>query len=187
MKNLKTILFVIIAGVFVLQSCQQDVIEPQNEQTELTAETRIWPLIIGAVVAIVVHLSEGQWQGTNADGSNKGCSGVGSCGNHSIASGSGQGTGSTYDPEYVGDFSSPAFFAINENTGNVILGMDGNADPEAKATMFYDNEIYMSPTQIIDNPDVLDQLGLTEPVVMEEGYYEVMEDGETKYINIQYN
>jgi len=176
MKNLKTILFVILAGVFTLQSCQQEVIEPQEEQTELTSETRLW--WVPFLVYIIVKLSEGQHQG-NGD-----CQGIGSCGNHSMDPGTGQGTGSTYNPEYVGDYESPAFFGVTK-TGEVILAMDENSDPEAKAAMFYDNEIYMSPTQIIDNPNVLEELGLTSPVVIEEGYYEVLQQQEVQYIIIQ--
>ena len=184
MKYLKTFLFVLLAGVFVLQSCQQENYEVQETQTEVTAEKRIWPLIIAAAVTIIVKLSEGQWQGTSG-GDDNGCKGVGNCGNHSISSGSGQGTGSTYDPSYVGDYETQAFFGVNETTGHVILAMDGNADPDAKAKFFYANEIYMSPTQVIDNPEVLNELGLTQPVVMEEGFYQVFHDEETLYINIQ--
>lgn len=179
MKNLKTILFVILAGVFVLQSCQQEVFDKADVQTEVKAEKRIWGLIIAAVVTIVVKLSEGQHQGGD-----NGCAGIGSCGNHSFTSNGGQGTGSTSDPNYVGDFETQAYYAVTES-GEVILAMDENSDPAAKATMFYDQEIYMSPTQIIDNPEVLHELGLVEPVVMEEGFYEVHHSEETQYIVIQ--
>jgi len=184
MKNLKSILFVILAGVFVLQSCQQETFEANEAQTEVQAEKRIWGLIIGAVVTIVIHLSEGQWQGTT-NGDDNGCSGIGNCGNHMVNPGNGQGAGSTHNPDYVGDFKSFAKIAINENTGNVVLAMDQDADPEAKAKFFYADQIYMSPTQIIDSEDILQELGLSEPVVIEEGYYEVYSDEETQYINLQ--
>ena len=181
MKYLKSILFVVLAGVFVLQSCEQQAFEAQEDQTEVTAEKRLW--WIPAVVYIIVKLSEGQWQGTT-DGNDNGCKGIGNCGNHSVAAGSGQGTGTTYDPGFVGDYQSQAFFGVTQS-GEVILAMDENSDPEAKAKFFYDTHVYMSPTQVIDNPDVLSELGLSAPVVIEEGSYEVFENDGIQFIKIQ--
>jgi len=114
--------------------------ETMDEPTEDKIETGIWKKFVD----LIVKLSEGQYNGST-NGNHNGCSGVGNCGNHSITIEGNQGTGSTYDHSYVGDYETKAFFAVTER-GDVILGMDKNADPDAKAKFFYDNQVYMSPT-----------------------------------------
>ncbi len=190
MKNVKVLLLLLLTGIFIFQSCQKEAVDFDRFSTEQEAETRIWPLVIAAAVTIIVELSEGQWyKKTNSDGSSEeGCDGVGNCGNHSTVqggSGNGTGLGADDDLEYTGDYSSEAFVAINETTGHVIFGMNENADPETKDKFFYGEQIYVSPSKTIDNPAVLDALELSEPVFMEEGFYEVFEYEETKYIIIQ--
>ena len=178
MKNLKSVLSVFtLAALLFLTACNKDApleIKEVNK-TNISSEDRFpWLPVISGLVYIVVELSEGQYSKTTApDGTvTEKCSGVGNCGTHGTVQGTGNPLSTGETPGYASDYFSNAILA-KTHAGEVILGMDETADPATREKFFYSNEVYLSPAYTIDNPEVLEQLGENEPIVLEERHYEV--------------
>lgn len=176
-------------------SCSKDFDEPiganQSQATQEAAslyngEQKIWPWVIGAVVSVVISLSEGQANNVtyheNGNLAGYSCSGVGRCHIVSMTDGGGNDIGSS-DALYTADFTLQDLDVVSDVRGNVYLAMDF-ADPDYNK-FFYDNKEWkLSIPYTIDDPATLSTLGVTQPIKIQ-GKYSVVHDNTNRKSYIQ--
>jgi len=174
-------LFAIVALMF--GSCQKESITEKTKvkanQEESTMDNQRWvPWVVFGVVRIVIKLSEGQYYATyyeNGNMQSQGCSGVGTC-----AMGGSIDTGNDWEEisslEYTHelDLSSSSGIIAVTNDGKLILGVeDARCENEFYESLFYSVKIDISRELKIDNAYLLNRFGLTSPVLIEKGEYQV--------------
>lgn len=179
-KN-KISLFAVVALMF--GSCQKESVTEKSEveanQGESTIENQRWlPWVVSGVVSIVIKLSEGQYYATyypNGNMQSQGCSGVGTC-----AMGGSIDTGNEWEEisslEYTHelDLSSNSGIVAVTNEEKLILGVeDARCENDFYESLFYSNKILITRELKIDNAYLLNRFGLTAPVIIEVGEYEV--------------
>jgi len=182
-------------------SCTKEDNVPQNEQTtEIANGQKAWWWIV-VVAAVVIAVTEGQYSSTtttttNPDGSTTtttttSCKGLGHCAHQVIAGGNGTGgeipVSSIQYNEPV-DFYGQGMLAQDSN-GHIIYGMEYTQDNRASVDrFFYRDEISISRPLVIDNPIVLEQLNVTDKIVVQGDYrvHTAIENGkQLKYIIIR--
>lgn len=186
--------FAVISLSVITTSCEkQDAVTPTV--TEGGAPEQIWPWLIAAgisaVTTIAIEYSEGQATNvTYENGALTGysCTGWGSChiaGMSNSTNGGSGGTGTllnTVESLYPGDITIEDFEIVKTEEGQVLLG--GEISNPATAQFFPSEEYYLSIPVVLDNADFLEEFGLEEPIEIG-GYYDVIQDGNVRYIVIQ--
>ncbi len=200
MKNIslfhKTIIAILIAAIVFATSCKkQETPVKLAETTQAQVIEKVpWIPIIGGIVYVIVHVTEGQYYKEvtyNPDGSiasiKEGCKGWGSCsvrGETQNAAGVFSSVSSViYGDDY--DYSGEAQL-VKTKDGKILLKMSNEPyNEDCYKNFFYDDVIEISRPWIIDNPDVLKELEYSrDKAITVQGKYPVytLEDG--KYIII---
>lgn len=163
-------------------SCRKDNLITESFQNADVMNTKVpWPLI-----GVILWLSQGQAKNVEyyPSGNIKKytCTGIGTC-SVKIANPENDEDYSSHEPLYGFDYKLDGFGIIRAEDGVLLLGC--KIDNPSKDLFFYDsNKINISLPYVIDNPKMLAQLQLKQPLTIQ-GDYDVIEDRETNYIYIR--
>lgn len=186
-----TITYCAFATILIstLSSCSKTINTGKDENNAESIgdpQVIVWPLIVGAAVAVIIALAEGQYRekttynpnGT-VKGVEKGCFGMGTCGARAKTT-TGQFLSFTSNSSYVADYEINMGL-IKTFNGEIVLAVHpDHLNSENANRFFYSNDsiAFLNPGDryIIDNDEVLQALGETESIVMEGGAYTVHND-----------
>lgn len=176
-KNI-TISLLIFAILFnTTVSCKKDealqsIIEPQTEEV---GEQKVWVgWFIAAVVIVIIKVTEGQYEKvTSPDGTiTEKCKGMGSCAMRVVIPPTGEDdeidVSSVHYYEQV-DYTSEGILGFDKE-GNIVLAISNTVKDGSRDRFFYDKKISISRPLVIDNPDVLKQLNVSEKIVVQGDY-----------------
>lgn len=182
---------IIIMLIPIMISCKKDELkEPQSTRgaSHIESVDRIWPWVVGAtVIGIIGKLAEGQATDVtyheNGNLAGYSCTGIGTCHISSMSGGSDEVPFSSFEPLYEGDQYFRDFELVKTRDGKILFGT--NMDNPSRRVVFNNGNILnLSVPFIIDNPDVLSILGISEPIEIRGEY--VVYTNESRGPGVQY-
>lgn len=194
------VFFLTLSFLMLTTACNKNesfVPSDNKDQSELTTEKGPlkWIGIGIGVVIVIIAVTTGQYYErtfTFSDGSSyteKGCEGFGHCHMSAYLSGPGNTPGAAISSKQEDDgydFMGSAQL-IKTSTGRVLLKIDNTRDNEdMHQRFFYDSKLSFSQAFVIDNEQVLAQLGKSakNPIVIK-GEYDVYDSQDGKFIVIE--
>jgi len=194
-KNLTICLLTVSILISTTVSCKKEESTPMNEinTEEIGPQKFPWGVVIVAVCAVIVKVTEGQYyKETYPNGVIKeGCKGWGTCAMQVVMPPTGENgeidVSSLHYYEQI-DYTSEGVLGYDRD-GHIVLALDNTPENRTSSNrFFYSEKISISRPLIIDNPEILKILDVSEKIIVQ-GDYAVQtytERGEeAKYIIIK--
>jgi hypothetical protein len=189
MKRLKSILlsFTLLFSAF---SCTKENEEKASFQNEIVNEPEMKTLYPFIVAYVILKLAEGQFEGTKTTEPNGAvkyngkCKGLGACAMSGVVNedDNNDPLSTLYDYEF--DYEFEASLAVSD-VNEVFLVLDNDLiEPDIYDKFIQNSQFTLSKVYTIDNSYILEQLGFSQPLTIDEGVYEANSIDGITYIKI---